>query len=90
MQRGILLLTKDESIALLNNFDINKYPNTPLFNKLSSLENGHAEGTDYQILLSEEEVETILDEIGCPTYIEGDPFTTAMKKICDLMYSFRD
>ncbi len=89
MQRGILTLTKEEVVAFLDNFDINKYPDTPLFNKLSSLGSDHVENTEYKVLLSEDEVETILDELGCPTYLEGDPYTSAMKKICDLMSSFR-
>ena len=89
MHRGILYLTNEEARALLDKFDINKHQDTPLFNKLSYLSVNPNPMEGCKVLLSEEEIETILDEIGLVDKTENPHLSYAVEKIMKLMYSFR-
>lgn len=90
MQRGMLYLTKEETKALLSNFDLNRYQGSSLFNKLSSLASNQDKNDEIGILLSEEEVEIILDEIGFVDETENPQLASALKKLMELMSSFRE
>ncbi|PKN02716.1 hypothetical protein CVU76_01630 [Candidatus Dojkabacteria bacterium HGW-Dojkabacteria-1] len=90
MHRGMLYLTNEETRALLGNVDLNKYQGTPLFNKLSCLIENPDHMEDCKVLLSEEEVETILDEIGFVDETENPQLAYAVKKVMELMSSFRE
>lgn len=85
-----MYLTKEETKALLSNFDLNRYQGSPLFNKLSSLASNQDKNDEIGILLSEEEVEIILDEIGFVDETENPQLASALKKLMELMSSFRE
>ncbi len=86
MQRGVLKLNSDEYIQLLNILDIEIFTGTPLYEKFkSALENRN---TEIEIFLSEDEIERILDEVG-PPITENQVLNSALKKISDLLISFR-
>lgn len=63
MNRGIIKLTKVEFDELMRNFDIKKYASTPLYSKFSSVYK-LGDVIEVEILLSSDELEIILDEIG--------------------------
>ena len=86
----MLYLTNEETRALLNSFDLNKYQGTPLFNKLSCLSVNPDHMEDCRVLLSEDEIEIIMDEIGLVDETENPQLSYAIKKIMELMYSFRE
>lgn len=86
MQRGVLILNRDEFNSLLTILDINIFSGTQLFEKLNSaLQNTDNE---IKIFLSEDEIEKILDEVGPPT--SGNQIlNSTLQKISDLMITFR-
>ncbi len=86
MQRGILLISRNELIALYNHLDIEIYSGTALYEKLNSALQGSDE--EIRILLSEEEIEKILDETGAPVH-DNDILNSSITKISQLLSSFR-
>lgn len=86
MQRGLLLLTNQEAKELLVNIKMESFSNTPLANKLGSID---LTLPTVEILVSEDEIEHIMDEIG-PVDSQTNPtLSSAMNKIMELMNSFR-
>ncbi|MDX9738954.1 MAG: hypothetical protein RBT33_01135 [Candidatus Dojkabacteria bacterium] len=90
MQRGILELTKEEVSELLKNLDLSKYEGTPLHGKLSSLNDSSINPQECKILLSEDELETLMDEIGFVDQSTNTLLFSTMQKITNLMNSFRE
>ncbi len=86
MQRGVLKLSKEEFNQLLSIIDINRFNQTPLYNKLISA--GNTNEKEVRISISEDEIEKILDEVGPPIY-ENLVLNNALKKISALLISFR-
>ena len=86
MQRGVLTLNRDEFNSLLTILDINIFSGTQLFEKLNSASQSTQE--DIQILLSEDEIEKIIDEVGPPIY-DNLEINNTLQKISQLMSSFR-
>jgi len=86
MQRGVLTLSKEEFNQLLSIIDINRFNQTPLYNKLISA--GNTNEKEVKISISEDEIEKILDEVGPPIY-ENLVLNNALKKISALLISFR-
>ncbi len=86
MQRGVLTLSKEEFNQLLSIIDINRFNQTPLYNKLISA--GNTNEKEVRISISEDEIEMILDEVGPPIY-ENLVLNNALKKISALLISFR-
>ena len=86
MQRGVLTLNRDEFNSLLTILDINIFSGTQLFEKLNSASQSTQE--DIQILLSEDEIEKIIDEVG-PPISENLEINNTLQKISKLMSSFR-
>ncbi len=86
MQRGILTLSKEEFNQLLSIIDINRFNQTPLYNKLTSV--GDTVDNEVRISISEDEIEQILDEVGPPIY-ENVLANSAIKRINDLLLSLR-
>lgn len=86
MQRGVLTLNRNEFNSLLNILDINIFTGTQLFEKFNSASQSTEE--ELQILLSEDEIEKIMDEIGIPNP-DDTLLTSALEKINNLMMSFR-
>ena len=85
MQRGILILNKEELNQLFTVLDISVFTGTQLFEKLNSA-SGSIE-PEVRILLSQDELETILDEVG-PPITENQILNNSLKKISDLLISF--
>ena len=86
MQRGVLTLSKEEFNQLLSIIYINRFNQTPLYNKLISA--GNTNEKEVRISISEDEIEKILDEVGPPIY-ENLVLNNALKKISALLISFR-
>lgn len=87
MQRGVLTLSKEEFNQLLSIIDINRFNQTPLYNKLISA--GNTNEKEVRISISEDEIEKILDEVGPPIY-ENVLANTAIKRINDLLLNLRN
>ena len=87
MQRGILALSKEELDQLLTVLDISVFSGTQLFEKLNSA-SGSTE-SEVRILLSEDELESMMDEMGMP-FSDNQVLNSALEKINALMGSFRD
>ena len=87
MQRGILALSKEELDQLLTVLDISVFSGTQLFEKLNSA-SGSIE-SEVRILLSEDELESMMDEMGMP-FSDNQVLNSALEKINALMGSFRD
>ncbi len=86
MQRGVLTISKDEFNQLIPVLNIEKFHGTQLYEKLNSaLQN---DSLEIKILLSEDEVERIIDEVGPPIY-DNQLINSALQKITELMVSFR-
>lgn len=92
MQRGILLLTKEEVADIIQKLPMEKYADSPLSNKLISAVNYDVPPQqEIDIELSEEELEIIMDEMGVPNSEIDTEFTrSAMKKIHSLLMKFRE
>ena len=90
MQRGILELNKEEVSELLKNLDLSKYQGTPLYGKLSSLSDKSINPQLCKILLSEDELEIVMDEIGFVEESTNTLLFSTMQKITSLMNSFRE
>ncbi len=87
MQRGMLIISREELEQLLTVLDISIFTGTQLFEKLNSA-SGSTE-SEVRILLSEDELESIIDEIGMP-FSDNQILNSALEKINTLMISFRD
>ena len=86
MQRGILVLSKEELDQLFTVLDISVFSGTQLFEKLNSA-SGSME-SEVRILLSEDELESMMDEMGMP-FSDNQILNSALEKINALMASFR-
>ncbi len=86
MQRGVLTLSKEEFLEMINALNLERFMGTHLYEKL----NGAKEGTgeSIQILLSEDEIEKILDEIGSPI-TDSLKLNSALEKMKELFTTFR-
>lgn len=86
MQRGNITLTKEELNNLLSILNTKSLQGTQLEVKLNSAKNSN-ENT-INILLSEDEIERILDQVGPPIY-ENQIINSAIQKIQELLLSLR-
>lgn len=86
MQRGSITLTKEELNNLLSVLNTKSLQGTQLEVKLNSAKNSN-ENT-INILLSEDEIERILDQVGPPIY-ENQIINSAIQKIQELLLSLR-
>ena len=87
MQRGILTLTKDELKALLTVFDVTRYPQMHLVNKLQAALDSEIDPVSLEI--SEDELEVMNDEFAVPTPNEPTPMQGVRQKFTSLMLNFR-
>jgi len=86
MQRGVLKLTKDELNALIEVFNIDIINGTQLYEKLkSALQNNQQE---VEIIISEDEIERVIDEVGPPIY-DNPLVNQAIEKINNLLLTLR-
>ncbi len=86
MQRGVLSLSEIELTQLLKIFDIEVFNGTPLYEKLKSA--SQSNNQEIKILLSEDEIEKIMDEVGPPTY-QSEIANQAIEKINQLLITLR-
>lgn len=86
MQRGSITLTKEELNNLLSVLNTKSLQGTQLEVKLNSAKNSN-ENT-INILLSEDEIERILDQVGPPIY-EDQIINSAIQKIQSLLLTLR-
>ena len=77
MQRGTITLTKDELNNLLSVLNTESLQGTQLEVKLNSTKDSNEDTVN--ILLSEDEIEKILDQVGPPVY-ENQKIKNAKKK----------
>ena len=82
----MLVLNKEELEQLLTVLDISVFSGTQLFEKLNSA-SGSIE-SETRILLSEDELESMMDEMGMP-FSDNQILNSALEKINALMASFR-
>ena len=82
MNRGILKITNNEASELLKNLNLANYLGTPLGNKLGSIDLNNKE---IVILLSNDEIEKMLDEIGMPDPITNPTLHSAVNKMNQLI-----
>lgn len=86
MQRGTIILTKEELNQLIPVLDTASIKNTQLNVKLNSAKERNEE--NISILLSEDEIERILDQVGPPVY-ENQIINNTIQKIQNLLLSSR-
>lgn len=86
MQRGSITLTKEELNNLLSVLNTKSLQGTQLEVKLSSAKDNNEDTIN--ILLSEDEIERILDQVGPPIY-EDQIINSAIQKIQELLLSLR-
>ncbi|HPP18983.1 MAG TPA: hypothetical protein PLT51_03325 [Candidatus Dojkabacteria bacterium] len=86
MQRGSITLTKEELNNLLSVLNTKSLQGTQLEVKLSSAKDNNEDTIN--ILLSEDEIERILDQVGPPIY-ENQIINSAIQKIQELFLSLR-
>lgn len=86
MQRGNITLTKEELNNLLSVLNIESLQGTQLEVKLSSAKDNNEDTIN--ILLSEDEIERILDQVGPPIY-ENQIINSAIQKIQSLLLTLR-
>ena len=87
MNRGIVKLTKAEFDELMRNFDINKYATTPLYSKFNSVYS-LGDVVVVEVLLSSEELETILDDIGFVDVNTNPVLNSVFLKLSDRLRDF--
>ncbi|NLZ24768.1 hypothetical protein GX888_03435 [Candidatus Dojkabacteria bacterium] len=86
MKRGILVLNKMEIESLVLKINIEKFRGSPLYEKLNSA--SRSIENNINISISEEELESILDEIGPP--VSNDSIlSSAYEKIISLLQRMR-
>ena len=86
MQRGVLSITKEEFTQLLKVLNIEIFKDTQLYEKLKSA--SQSEEEEIRILLSEDEIEKIIDEVGPPIY-DDQLVNSAIQKINNLLVTLR-
>ena len=86
MQRGTITLTKEELDQLIPVLDTASIKNTQLNVTLNSAKERNEE--NISILLSEDEIERILDQVGPPVY-ENQIINNTIQKIQNLLLSSR-
>lgn len=86
MQRGTIILTKEELNQLIPVLDTASIKNTQLNVTLNSAKERNEE--NISILLSEDEIERILDQVGPPVY-ENQIINNTIQKIQNLLLSLR-
>ena len=86
MQRGTITLTKDELNNLLSVLNTESLQGTQLDVKLNSAKDSNENTVN--ILLSEDEIEKILDQVGSPVY-ENQILNSAIQKMHQLLLSLR-
>ncbi len=86
MQRGSITLTKEELNNLLSVLNTKSLQGTQLEVKLSSAKDNNEDTIN--ILLSEDEIERILDQVGPPIY-EDQIINSAIQKIQSLLLTLR-
>ena len=86
MQRGTITLTKEELDQLIPVLNTASIKNTQLDVKLNSTKERNEE--NISILLSEDEIERILDQVGPPVY-QNQIINNAIQKIQNLLLSLR-
>ena len=86
MQRGNITLTKEELNNLLSVLNTKSLQGTQLEVKLSSAKDNNEDTIN--ILLSEDEIERILDQVGPPIY-ENQIINSAIQKIQSLLLTLR-
>ena len=86
MQRGTIILTKEELNQLIPVLDTASIKNTQLNVTLNSAKERNEE--NISILLSEDEIERILDQVGPPVY-QNQIINNAIQKIQNLLLSLR-
>jgi hypothetical protein len=86
MQRGTITLTKDELNNLLSVLNTESLQGTQLEVKLNSAKDSNENTVN--ILLSEDEIEKILDQVGSPVY-ENQILNSAIQKMHQLLLSLR-
>jgi hypothetical protein len=86
MQRGTITLTKEELNSLLSVLNTVSLQGTQLEVKLNSAKDSNEDTVN--ILLSEDEIERILDQVGPPVY-ENQIINSAIQKIQELFLSLR-
>lgn len=88
MKRGIIELTKEEVLNIVDQLPLDVYAGKPLANKLHA---SISSGIDVQTLeVSEDELELILDEIAIPSPDESAHLKSARKKMQNLLRDFRE
>ena len=87
MQRGTITLTKDELNNLLSVLNTESLQGTQLEVKLNSAKDSNENTVN--ILLSEDEIEKILDQVGSPVY-ENQILNSAIQKMHQLLLSLRN
>lgn len=87
MQRGVLTINKEDLLHFSSVLRIENFLNTPLHQKLSSAK--ESKNSEIEILLSEEELETLLDEVGSPIYADTR-INNVIQKINELLLSLRN
>ena len=86
MQRGTIILTKEELNQSIPVLDTASIKNTQLNVTLNSAKERNEE--NISILLSEDEIERILDQVGPPVY-QNQIINNAIQKIQNLLLSLR-
>jgi len=86
MQRGNITLTKEELNNLLSVLNTKSLQGTQLEVKLNSAKDSNENSIN--ILLSEDEIERILDQVGPPIY-EDQIINSAIQKIQSLLLTLR-
>ena len=89
MQRAVLELTHSEIEVLLKNLNLETYQGLPLYSKLTSIVLDSNNPQNHKILLSEEEMEKILDELGFVPESVNPLLFSAISKINQLISSTR-
>lgn len=88
MKRGILTISIREFISLIDEIDIKKYSGTTIGNKLGSAGDLEEIGKEVRLQFSEDELETLLDDIGLTQGKED--LTSARNKISKMLLKFRN
>lgn len=89
MQRGIVVLTKAELQAIINEIDLSRYEGTPFRAKVEAGLLTQDSVSNISLEVSEEEVEIMLDAIVIPTPGEDPTVTSARSKLQQRIASFR-
>jgi hypothetical protein len=87
MNRGVLKLINTEAEELLKNFNTTNFQGTPLANKLGSI---NLNKPEIEILLSEDEAESIVDQIGMVDPSSNPNLSSAINKVMELIGSFHE